>query len=619
MLRDHEVLRSNRFRGLYDRGEDEVCPKDFFLSCSNLEFTERAFKTRRGSSLDYTLSNIRRIAIYRIAGQAQRLLILNSSGSIYDSTNLATPILTIATMTDFSMVPMNDRAYITPHNGTTGITGESVYVYTGSGTARAAAAVPPSGFTLVAADSATSGKVEEGTHLIGVAYITNTGFITEPAGFVAFSSVGGRKLDISNIGTGPAYVAARILVASKVVSDFNGDFVNQEYFFVPSGQINDNTTSTLTIDFYDADLTESADYLMDQLSAIPAGCCITNYNNRLCVSGSNLNPSVVYVSKAGEPEAFDEIEGFFEANTGDAGSGVKNLYAHREQLIVLKSQRSYFTSDNGENAVFWKPLGLDMANGTEVHGVGKIGDFGELIEEKSVIATRQGLKLFAGVFGEVPLTWNIDDVWERINKAAFNKVEVVVDAEHSKIYVALPLDAETSPSTIYVGDFSQGLDPEKIKWCPWSFPVAPVSIVVDTINSTQEPTLKFAGYSGNVYKMDSTQANDFGTAIVNYAEFPLYLPQEEDVEDGIYHFGGVLLRIKGSGTLNITAKNQDSTVTLTAETLTLEAAPGADRLRLFDMVAQKCSVKISLALINETMTVTKFGLLYKWLWAESPQ
>jgi hypothetical protein len=620
-MRDHSGLKITQFNGLFDRGDDEVVPVDHFLSCQNLMFTSRGFETRDGSSLDLTKANIRRIAIFRLVGQAQRLLILDNSGNIYDSTNLTVSILHVVGMTDFSVVSLFNRAYITPHDGITGLAGEKVYVYEGSPTtgARAACGLAPTGFTLGLANSGVSGKVEAGVHAIAACYQTSSGFITGPGGYATITATGARKLDISTIPLGPSYVTARVLIGTKIITDFDGNFVSQTWFFIPNGTINNNTATTLTVDFYDSELLDSADYLLDQLSSIPAGVTINSYKGRLISAGENLNQSLARVSKAGEPEQFDATEGFFSANPGDAGSGIKNIWTHRDALIVQKSQRSYICTGTDDNAVFWHVDELDMSVGAEPHSVATILDFGQTIEDYAVVADRMGLRLFNGSFSGSPLTYDIDDYWKRINKAAFNTVEVCLDPINCVVYVAIPIDGATHPNVILMGDFNSGIEPDKIKWCPWIFPDSAQSIVVDTNNSTKEPVLKMGFYSGNVYKLDSTQTNDFGTAIDHWTEFAL-LPHETDegVVDGIYHFAGVSFRARGTGSLDITLRDQDSVHTLTALAYSLTSSPGMDCFRQFNFKGQKCAIKFRHQSINSQIFCTKMTLLATPLWSEVP-
>lgn len=616
---DHDSLKITQFNGLFDRGEDEVVPVDHFLSCQNLAFTSRGFKTRDGSSLSLTHSNIRRICIYRRTGEAQRLLVLDSTGKLYDSTNFGAIILNIASMTDFSCETLFNRAYITPHDGVTGLAGDKVYVYEGSPTdgARPAAGVAPTGFTLTLADSATSGKVEVGVHAIGVSYITTSGFITKPGGFQSYTALGDRKLDVSAIPVGPSYVAARILIGTKIITDFNGDFQSQTYFFIPNGTIVGNVTTTATVDFYDSELLDDASYLLDQLETIPAGTCIANYKGRMCVGGENLNQSTVRVSKAGEPEQFDSTEGFFNANPGDAGSGVKALLVHRDSIIAFKSQRSYIATGTDDSAVFWHVDELDMSVGTEPHGVGRILDFGQTLEDVAFIVDRKGLILFTGTFAGDPLSYAIDDYWARINKAAFSTVEICIDPINYLIYVAIPLDAATAPSHVLVGDYNNGLSAKTIKWCPWVFPVAPQSIVVDIVTATKAPVFKFAGYAGNVYQIDSSVTLDSGSTIDHWLE-TCFLPHEtsKGTREGVYHFAGIVARMRGTGNLEITLRSQDSVKTLTAVEYALASAPGIDIVRKFNFVAQKCAIKLRHPDASSQMICSKLSVLTAWLWSE---
>jgi hypothetical protein len=619
-VRDHDPLRVTQFGGLFDRGDDEVVPVDHFQDCLNTIYPPRGVRTRYGTLLDKTLANIRRTYIYRIPGQAQRLLILNDTGDIYDSIDLTTVILHVDGMTDFSAVTMFGRAYISPHNGVTGLPGEKVYVYSGSGFARAAAGASPTGFNLTAANSLTSGSIEEGDHIFAVAYESDTGFITGYGGFITLSATGGKKADIANVPIGNSWVVARHIVATKTIEDFNGDFENQTYYFVPDGRIGNNTATTITVDFYDADLVEEASYLAEQLDEIPAGIAIENYNGRLVVGGEDSNQSTIRVSKVGETESINEIEGLANINPGDAGAGIKNLWVHRESLLISKAQRTYYVIDTGDEAAFWKPLPSDMSVGAEPHSVGTVLDYGQTVKDIVFVGDRDGLHLYGGTFSSTPISQKIEDVWSRINHAYFHTVEIAIDPVGAYGYCAVPLDAATSPSHILFFDYNNGLAADAVRWSVWNFPVAPVSIVVDVDVTTKRSVFKFAGYSGNVYKYDASASDDFGTAIESFIEFA-FLPHEADAsrQEGLYHLGGINLRIRGSGSLQITARSQDDDQTITGVPLTLTATSGIERFRLLDMLSFRSAVKLRTNLSGEYFHLTKFTQLVKWVYSELPQ
>lgn len=613
-MRDHDPNVIRDFLGIWSQGDDDSVPLGFFRDSRNVRFITGGVKSREGTTLDTTIGSVKRMAVYKRIGEAQRLLLLDGSGNLFDSTSLGAPILTLAAMSDFSMVSMFNRAYITPHDGQTGLPGEKVYVYEGSGLARPAAGSPPSGFTLALANSATSGNYELGIHAVGVCFETVSGYVTKPGGFQQITCVGGRKIDISNIPVGPAGTVARVLVVSKIISVFNGNFTEQEYFFAPDGRIANNFSTTTSISSFDADLQASADYLMDQLSEIPAGVGIRNYRGRLMVWGENANQSTVRVSKAGEPESHDAVEGFLTINPGDSGGAVRNGAEYRKQFVLLKSERSYITSDNGENAAFWGVDELDPSVGAECHCLGRIRDFGDSYQDHLWVASRQGIHLFNGTFASALATINAFGIWDRITETAFHTIELVVDPVETLVYAAIPLDGATSPNFVLVGDFQEGL--EKIKWDLWSFPRNPQTIVVDVDNTSKVSQFKFGALNGNVYRLNTAATDDFGTAITSYIQLP-HIPAEDD--GNIYHFTGIRLRAKGSGALDILVEGLDGVETITPSSLTLTAAPGRELFRGFNFSNERCSVKFSINGSGENFTITKVVLYSKILWQSRAQ
>jgi hypothetical protein len=614
---DHDPITLQEFLGTYDRGDDDSVPPGFFKDSRNVRFITGGVKSREGTTLDLTLASVKRMAVYKRIGEAQRLLLLNAAGELYDSTNLVTPILSIAAMVDFSVEVMFNRAYITPHDGTTGIAGEKVYVYEGSGVARAAAGAAPTGFTLGVANSAASGNCETGVHLFGVCFETSSGFLTKPGGFSMFSPSGGKKVDLANLPIGGAATAARQIVATKEIIDFNGDFVNQEYFIVPGGRVSGNVATTVSVSFFDADLVASADYLMDELGEIPAGVGLKNYRGHLCVWGENLNPSIVRVSKSGEPESFDAVEGFATVNPGDNGGGVLTCAEYRNQLLMFKDERTYATQDNGQSAAFWDvPSPIDTSTGSSCHGLARVRDFGDNLQDRLFVASRTGFQLFDGTFSAANISYPVDAIWERITDTHFHTVETVIDPIEQLVYCALPLDGATSPNYVLVGDFQEGVAVDKFKWTLWSFPVAPTTIAVDVVLATKQSAFKIGSVTGNVYKLNAAAGDDFGTGVSSYIQFG-HLPFEDD--EKVWHFIGVRLRIKGVGALDIQLYGEDAVRTLSAASLVLSAAPGGALFRGFDFTNEKCSVRLGVDSAGERFTLTKFILYASVMWECRPQ
>ena len=112
MPRSHTDVTVDEFNGLFDRGLDDAVPSDHAIQGKNMIYKHLGTKTRPGFDLDLTLPNIIRHKQWRRIGEADRQFLLDSSGQLFDSTDLVTPILTIATMTDFGLISMFNRAYI---------------------------------------------------------------------------------------------------------------------------------------------------------------------------------------------------------------------------------------------------------------------------------------------------------------------------------------------------------------------------------------------------------------------------------------------------------------------------------------------------------------------------
>jgi hypothetical protein len=468
---------------------------------------------------------------------------------------------------------------------------------------------------MIAANSALSGNCEVGYHAFAVAFESNSGFHSPLGAFVAFSPAGGKKVSLTNIPLGPAGTVARVLFATKVVLNPSGVFSQYTFYFIPEGRINDNITTSKDVDFLDADLADDASYLLEQLSQIPAGVGIGQYKSRLIVWGEDASSAIVRLSKPGEPEAHNGISGFLTVYPG-IGGGVKNCAEYRNQLIILKSFRSYSTQDNDNEPAFWDIGEVDGSVGTECHGVGQILNIGTNVEDRLFIASRSGLRLFTGTFEDSGIiTYNIDDIWSRITKHAFNNVEVSVDADNAKIYVAVPLDSATLPNYMLYGDYSEGLTEDGIRWNIWKFPIDPTTIAIALING--EPILKIGSYTGYVSKLTEGLKLDLDTIkIIWFCKFPLF--PVGGVDDQVQHATGIMVRARGEGNLDIAAEGLDGVDSLQAQSLVLSEAPGKPLFRGFNFTSERCSVTLTGGTVGGYIIMTKFTLYMSPVWESRP-
>ena len=568
-------------------------------------------------------ATVLRIYEYQRIGEASRYIFLGASGNFYDSIAPTTPILTVVGATDFAMVVLYNRCYISPHNGETGLSNEKVYVYDGSGTARAAAGTPPSGFTLGVAEGSSSGNdaIEEGTHLFAVAYETASGHITAPglaSGEVAvLAATGGKRADLSSIPVGPSWVTARHILVTKIIPEFSaGTEQYQEWYFLPDGRIGDNTTTVLNdVSFFDIALQDSADILLNQVSEIPAGVFLTTYASRLVSGGEAANKSTVRVSDSAYPESFSSLDGFFNVRPGDAGGGVTNGVEHRSFLYVCKDQRFYVTQDNGGAPSSWEVPSVDAGLGTGPHGISKVLDSEGHSRDQFLIAARSGLFQYLGAIAERELTWNIKGIWDRINDQYFHTVQVVVDPQRELIFVNVPLDSATAPSHVLMGDYSEALDPEGMKWSVWDFPEKPTSILARVNDTTKESFLVYGSSEGGVFAYDETARNDNSTKIEAF-----YTTHPWEIEDGsLAQIGGLRQKIRGYGSTSILLSNADGTITESYPGFSLSTTPGGDVLSRFDFQSERATVKVSLASIDHWFKVSRYVGFVQQLWLERPE
>lgn len=622
----HKALIQDAFRGLYSRGTTELAPDSYFEDCLNNRFYERSVLSRLGTVLNFTKQNIVRFFVYKRLDETPRFLVLDSSGNLYDS--LYSPaIYSDATFLDASFSNYNNRAYITPHIRKKGIASKSLLVYDGSGTARIAGGAAPTGFSIGATESVSAGKVEEGYHFYAVAYGTDTGFITAPgpAVWTSLLSSGGFKVSLTTVSAGPTYVSKRYILATKAIpaSLLSANQYAYELFFVPSangGIINDNTTTTATLDFYDLDLLDSADYLIDNLATIPAGVGVCTYNRRFIIWGADGSEHVVRVSDPNSPETFNSVTGLFTVDPSEATSGIRNCFPHRNALIIGKSNRIYTVTDNGDDPSTWVPNEADKSVGTEAFGVATILDARGTNTDRVFIASRGGLINWEGYAKKPELSWNIEDVWNRINKVKFDLVQIIDDPVKHRLLVLVPLDSATAISHGLYADYSEAftvygtIDERKFKWSIWTFPTAPTSIVGDSDATTLESVFHIALSAGNIYTMKDSLTADFANVITSYFKTSL----KSAVSGWLNHFNGLKLRVVGSGNLNINLYGEDDVTTATATAIAMSASPGLELSRPINFINEKMSVKLGVTAINETYEVSRLDVMAKALWRSRP-
>jgi hypothetical protein len=354
---------------------------------------------------------------------------------------------------------------------------------------------PSSGGHLLVSNTDTAGYCDFGFHIVGVVYETDTGYLTAPGpeNFAAQSYVNtNRAVHVSNIPVSPnTYVRKRHLVSTKWIPEYNGDQKGYQFFFIPKGTLNDNTTTSMYVNYYDADLVDDASHLIDNFKEIPAGVNLTTYHSRMVLVGEygtteslegiqapqTDNRSIARVSFPGEPEAISKVDGIIVAPLD--GNPLTNAQEFRDILYLFKQSRTYGYSDNSDEPATWTEEVVDQGVGAPVHGIGTVLDSGGVNVDFLVIADWSGLMVFNGTYARPEMSWKIEDYWLSMIRDNFKSVQLINDSLTKKIWMTLPAPFQHH---ILHADYGNGLNAKDIRWARWIFDAKMTSLCLTEAN-----------------------------------------------------------------------------------------------------------------------------------------
>ena len=135
----------------------------------------------------------------------------------------------------------------------------------------------------------------------------------------------------------------------------------------------------------------------------------------------------------------------------------------RDVLYVMKRNRTVSYVDNDDVPSSWPMTVIDQAIGSPVHGIATIVDSGGVSVDYLIIATYKGIVIFNGLYISPELSWKIKNFWLSQDKTSFRNIQLLNDAINQILYCILP------DKRLLIGDYANGLDPQKIRWAPWSF------------------------------------------------------------------------------------------------------------------------------------------------------
>lgn len=452
-----------------------------------------------------------------------------------------------------------------------------VTVHTPSGTPPAA---PTSGGLLVQ-QTDTAGNCDLGFHLIGVVYETDTGFLTAPGPeyFGAQSYLNStKKIRITGIPTptDPA-VVKRHIVSTKAITNYNGNQNGYQFFFVPDGVINDITTTTLDLSYFDDDLLADASHLIDNFSEIPAFVGLTTYHGRLVGFGEYDNISVARLSAKGEPEAINQVDGLIIAPLD--GYPLTNAQEYRDTLYLFKRSKTMAYVDNDDVPSSWQVNVIDQGVGAPVHGIITVLDSGGVNIDFLLIADYSGIMMFNGVYARPELSWKVADLWSSLTKNDFRFIQGVNDSLNKRIWITLPPPLQKQ--VLYL-DYANGLDPQNIRISLWKFSREVQSVSLIDVNKL------IIGGDGILYLGDGKNDiyYDKTEAIPNPTWRTAYNPG-----DNIIHFTAARIRVVGIGNLNLRMYTLDDVRSLDLAPLPMQAENEVIPTRLCNFTTQSASLK----------------------------
>jgi hypothetical protein len=253
-------------------------PPGLSPNLADVEFFPGGVRTRPGLASQFPVlggaPQINGLKTYVTTNLVQRLLALDSLGNLYKETSpgvlslaasIIEPNMFLASTTHFG------REYMALSDGATGQ--DLPRQYDDSNLDRVSQIGPAEGPTV--ADSTSTGNISPGAHQCSVIFVTRQGYWTVPSPPVSWTAAGNFEVNVTNIPTGPSNVVQRLLAFTA-----SG---GASFYHVPATMvINDNTTTSLTVDFTDTILLSgvSMDYLFGQIE-LPEQLGVVDYVERL--------------------------------------------------------------------------------------------------------------------------------------------------------------------------------------------------------------------------------------------------------------------------------------------------------------------------------------------------
>lgn len=260
---------------LYDPSD---VPPGMSPALGDVEFFPGGIRTRPGLVSQFTPLGgpavINGLKTYGTSNLVQRLVLLDSAGNLWKEVSpgvLSNVASDMALNLYFASTTHFGREYLAFSDGLMGQ--DLPRQFDDTYFDRVSQVGPGEGPS--AADAVDSGNISAGVHQVVVVFVTRQGYWTAPSTITTWTAVGGKKVNLTNIPVGPANVVGRLLA-------FTAEGGASFYHVPATMAINDNTTTSLEVDFTDTILLAgvSMDYLFSQIE-LPDQLGVIDYTERL--------------------------------------------------------------------------------------------------------------------------------------------------------------------------------------------------------------------------------------------------------------------------------------------------------------------------------------------------
>lgn len=617
MIEEFTPLTINEFNGDFDRSifgvNDDHTPPGHFRASLNVDFNHYGVSTRpffNKIATTFAHSDCRHVFQYTDSSGSFKYILsatdTTATCSLYiKNGEFAVYSALVANWNgQFTAVQIGNLIYFSPDQANA-----SIYVFDPNVNvaARLAGGLRPVG-TIVAANGA-AGNVEIGLHLIAVAYETSTGFITKPnVNPTQYTAPGNLQINLSSIPIGPAGTVARHILVTKAIANYSGNINDYEFFKI--AKINDNVTTVFTINFFDSDLSDSADSLFDLLETLPVCRKLLRYGNRLVIVvpwQTTIDENIIRISNPGEYEAFEAIASIITLNPS-VPRGFQDALELNDLLYIMTAQGVISTRDNGDLPNTWEINLVDSAYRYPFkQGIGRkkiaatIYNHSTALENAGILVSESGLFIFRGGLQD-ELSWKIADIWPFIVNGIEN---IIIDTTARQIYI-LVNDPFFGRTVIRVCDFKNGLSKENARWTTWDFLpfTLPSSAITDILinrnNAVDIPKLGFIDYNNNLFSMSSNNTftsdknnGDNPVRTQSYIEFHPLVPEDNK----IYNFNYLSARISGFDNIIFSGTAEDNSLPGTNtgnKILTLSNNPGKELTTAFNFLGEKAYIRMEM-------------------------